>query len=43
VGEASVLREPIRKTARSNKVTKDYNDLADHLLKALSIQQSLKD
>jgi chromosome partitioning protein len=43
VGEASINREPIRKTAKSNKVTKDYNDLADFLLSELTLQQSLKE
>lgn len=41
VGEASINREPIRKTAKSNKVTKDYEDLADFLVSELSLQQSL--
>lgn len=41
VGEASINREPIRKTAKSNKVTKDYDDLAEFLLVELSIQKSL--
>ncbi len=41
VGEASINREPIRKTAKSNKVTKDYEDLADYLVSELSLQKSL--
>jgi chromosome partitioning protein len=41
VGEASINREPIRKTAKSNKVTKDYEALADFLVSELSLQQSL--
>jgi chromosome partitioning protein len=41
VGEASINREPIRKTAKSNKVTKDYEGLADFLVSELSLQQSL--
>jgi chromosome partitioning protein len=41
VGEASINREPIRKTAKSNKVTQDYEALADYLIAELSLQQSM--
>jgi len=41
VGEASINREPIRKTAKSNKVTKDYEDLADYLISELLLQHSM--
>lgn len=41
VGEASINREPIRKTAKSNKVTQDYEDLADYLIAELILRKSL--
>lgn len=43
VGEASILRVPVRKIARSNKVTEDYENLADFLVEKLAVQKSMID
>ena len=43
VAEASLAKTSIRKIARSNNVTIDYNNLADHLLDRLSIRKSMLD
>lgn len=43
VGESSIAKTPIRKVAPSNPVTKDYSDLADHLISRLNLTMSIGD
>lgn len=43
VGEASILRVPVRKIARTNKVAEDYRNLADFLMEKLALQKSMID
>lgn len=40
VGESSIVSAPIRKIAKSNKVTKDYEILATYLIKELKLSRS---
>jgi chromosome partitioning protein len=40
VGESSIVSAPIRNIARSNKVTKDYENLATYLIKELKLARS---